>query len=408
MSRRPSAAHRARDDTHRRRSSGGRSAPADWEDEEPAGRVERPSASLGSGDRTRATHRRSPPSPRDPREEAAPLPSGIPAAGPERRSPWVVSSRVVDRQPAEANSLPSASRNTTRRTPLSYASLLNALGCSRSPGDQPRDAGSAAIGFRGGDAATALEPRGHTPPARRLRAGVMPSHDDGVHGMQLEGAHPCGGGVACGRGPGCVVGPEYAEVMGRARWRPWDAARRCTPLRRSPGRRRRGRALGLAVGLQHAEAPHAGVVHHWADTMTLPGRAGLRVGGGLLISGASVSSMSNASSASAGRTCRRSASASRQAVGEALQAVAPAVGGTNGVADRLPAVAVAVEVAVLELDPRAGRALGDETHLSSLLREWSVSSLTCTLTARAEHNRVRRLQACTGPRHTRCHRRRGR
>src|SRR3954454_10562250 len=54
---------------------------------------------------------------------------------------------------------------------------------------------------------------------------------------------------------------------------------------------------------------------------------------------------------------------SPQVVGEALQAAAPAARRAHGVAHALPAAAVPVDVAVLELHARALGALGDEADL---------------------------------------------
>src|SRR5436190_18264840 len=53
----------------------------------------------------------------------------------------------------------------------------------------------------------------------------------------------------------------------------------------------------------------------------------------------------------------------RQQVGVAPQVKRPAVAAGNAVADALPALAVAVEVAVLEFDAGALGRLGDEAHL---------------------------------------------
>src|SRR2546423_15327735 len=50
-------------------------------------------------------------------------------------------------------------------------------------------------------------------------------------------------------------------------------------------------------------------------------------------------------------------------VGEQPQPTGPAARRADGVADLLPALAVAVEVAVLELDARAIGRLADEAHL---------------------------------------------
>src|SRR2546423_9007072 len=50
-------------------------------------------------------------------------------------------------------------------------------------------------------------------------------------------------------------------------------------------------------------------------------------------------------------------------VGEQPQPTGPAAGRADGVADLLPALAVPIEVAVLELDARAIGALADEAHL---------------------------------------------
>ena len=51
-----------------------------------------------------------------------------------------------------------------------------------------------------------------------------------------------------------------------------------------------------------------------------------------------------------------------QEIGEALQVQRPAVAGGDAVAQALPAVAVAVEVAMLELDAGAVGAFGDRAH----------------------------------------------
>src|SRR5207237_2629115 len=51
------------------------------------------------------------------------------------------------------------------------------------------------------------------------------------------------------------------------------------------------------------------------------------------------------------------------ALGEALEADLPTLGRADCVAHLLPALAVAVEVAVLELDARSARDFGHEAHL---------------------------------------------
>src|SRR4029077_21079245 len=56
-------------------------------------------------------------------------------------------------------------------------------------------------------------------------------------------------------------------------------------------------------------------------------------------------------------------SARPEVLGEALQATLPAAGRADRAAHVLPALAVAVEAPVLELDPRALGPLGDEPHL---------------------------------------------
>src|SRR5947208_12817680 len=53
----------------------------------------------------------------------------------------------------------------------------------------------------------------------------------------------------------------------------------------------------------------------------------------------------------------------REEAAESLQVERPAAVAADGFARALPAFAVAVEIAVLELHPGSLRALGDETHL---------------------------------------------
>src|SRR5947208_13304842 len=61
--------------------------------------------------------------------------------------------------------------------------------------------------------------------------------------------------------------------------------------------------------------------------------------------------------------CRCGADSGGRRGREELQPALPAVGGADRVAHRLPALAVAVEMAVLELDAGPLPALRDEAHL---------------------------------------------
>src|SRR3954451_6909796 len=63
------------------------------------------------------------------------------------------------------------------------------------------------------------------------------------------------------------------------------------------------------------------------------------------------------------RSSRRLLSSGRDLLGEPIQVERPALIAAHALALLLPAVAVAVEVAVLELDASAIRRLGDEAHL---------------------------------------------
>jgi hypothetical protein len=69
--------------------------------------------------------------------------------------------------------------------------------------------------------------------------------------------------------------------------------------------------------------------------------------------------------------CLHESSGRSFGVGEQPQAAAPSLGRPHGVAHLLPALAVALEVAVLELDARPIRRLGTST---SLVLSGSVSS----------------------------------
>src|SRR5262249_19805083 len=79
-------------------------------------------------------------------------------------------------------------------------------------------------------------------------------------------------------------------------------------------------------------------------------------------------------------------------VGVALQVHRPAVAGSDAVALAFPARAVTVEVAMVELDPRAFRRLGNETHLD-LTRLLQVRfDLPLRADVPAEHDAVRGLE----------------
>src|SRR5215471_2715950 len=69
----------------------------------------------------------------------------------------------------------------------------------------------------------------------------------------------------------------------------------------------------------------------------------------------------------------------------------PSAVGADALADRLPAGAVPVEVAVLQLNAGAVRALGDEAHLHLAGQVRVVLDLPLRADIPAEHDPVRRL-----------------
>jgi hypothetical protein len=85
-------------------------------------------------------------------------------------------------------------------------------------------------------------------------------------------------------------------------------------------------------------------------------------------------------------------------LGESVEVEAPALVAVDSFADAFPAVAVAVEVAVLELDARAVRGLGDEAHLDFAGPVWVGLELSVGADVPAEDDPVRRLVGeHTGP-----------
>src|SRR5438132_8176399 len=81
----------------------------------------------------------------------------------------------------------------------------------------------------------------------------------------------------------------------------------------------------------------------------------------------------------------------REQVGVALEVERPALGAGDALADALPALAVTVEVAVLELDARALRCLGDEAHLPFTRRGGIALQLPGRADLPAHEHPVRRL-----------------
>src|SRR4051794_3803456 len=80
-----------------------------------------------------------------------------------------------------------------------------------------------------------------------------------------------------------------------------------------------------------------------------------------------------------------------QEVGVALEVERPPVGSRYAVAHPLPALAVAVEVAVLELDARAVGGLRDEAHFDLAASVGVGLRLPVRADVPAEHDAVRRL-----------------
>src|SRR5262245_23461156 len=88
---------------------------------------------------------------------------------------------------------------------------------------------------------------------------------------------------------------------------------------------------------------------------------------------------------------RRGPHSTRHSLGEPLQVERPAFVARHTGAHAFPAFAVALEVAVLELDPSAVRCLGDEAHLD-LARLGEVGlDLPLRADVPTEHDSVRRL-----------------